>query len=68
MFEIYVPLRYNTRLCNSATLVLLNTDINHSRQSITYQGCVHWNDLPKNLREIENLNCFKVNLKKYLLL
>ena len=64
MFEIYVPLRYNTMLGNSSRLVLLNTVTNHSRQSIRYQGCVHWNDLPKNLREIENLNCFKVNLKK----
>ena len=67
MFQIYVPIRFNTRLASSFTLVLSNAVATHSRQSISWQGCVNWNKLPLELREIPNYNSFKFKFKKYLL-
>ena len=63
IFQIYVPIRYNTRLATSSTLVLSNAVATHSRQSIRWQGCVNWNKLPLELREISNYNSFKFKLK-----
>ena len=65
MFQIYAPIRYNTRLATSSTLVLSNAVATHSRQSIRWQGCANWNKLPLELRETPNYNSFKLN--KYLL-
>ena len=64
MFQIYVPIRYNTRLATSSTLVLSNAVATHSRQSIRWQGCVNWNKLPLELRAIPNYNSFKFKFKK----
>ena len=69
MFTRYVPGYYNTRLANSLSLVIPNIRLTHSRQSIKFLGSNFklWNSLPQYLREFDNLNVFKVNLKKYLL-
>ena len=67
MFTRYDPGYYNTRLANSLSLVIYNMRLTHSRQSIKFSGCKLWNSLPQYLQEFDNLNVFKVNLKKYLL-
>ena len=67
MFTRYVPGYYNTRLANSLSLVVPNIRLTHSRQSIKFLGSKLCNSLPLYLREFDNLNVFKVNLKKYLL-
>ena len=34
---------------------------------VLYQASEFWNRLPKNIREIEKINCFKTKVKEHLL-
>ena len=38
-----------------------------SQKSIFYKGPKTWNDLPNDLKSLNNINTFKMKLKRYLL-
>ena len=61
---------------NSLPYALRNSDVSLAlpkprtealKRSFEYHGASIWNTLPRDLRIIENLNTFKVALKKYIL-
>ena len=39
----------------------------YGKKSFSYIGPSHWNKLEKDIKEVENLNTFKHDLKKYFL-
>ncbi|XP_075163372.1 uncharacterized protein LOC142236006 [Haematobia irritans] len=55
----------NTRNNNLLKVAFCQSET--TRQRIDHLGCKYFNDLPLNLKEIENLSVFKTSLKKYLL-
>ena len=57
---------YNTRNRYDLHASIMNTKTYSSRK-ISYQDRNFWNSLPKRLKDISNINCFKKELKTYLL-
>ena len=56
---------YNLRNSNDLRLPLVYST--QSQSSPSYYTCHIWNNLPLNIRNILNLNTFKLSVKKYLL-
>ena len=62
--------RQYTRNTRQSTLALLEIPFvvtNHSRQNISFIGVKNWNELPREIRLIENVSEFKRHLKQLLL-
>lgn len=58
---------YNTRLTAQNVLVTNFSNTNHSKQSIMCSGPAVWNQIPSEIRQIENCNTFKFNFKRHLI-
>ena len=54
-----------TRFNNDLYVSRTNTDL--GKRSFAVQGPSAWNKLPNHLKEITNINSFKLNFKKYLM-
>ena len=58
----------NTRESSLALLEIPTVRTNHSQQNISFIGATFWNQLPREMRMLENLSEFKKHLKHFLLI
>ena len=56
---------YQLRNSNQLEIPYINST--QSKSCITYHGAVIWNDLPTAIKELNNINTFKRQLKRHLL-
>ena len=56
---------YNMRTTGNLSLPVYST-IKYGKNSISYMGPYYWNMLPKEIKNVDNLNIFKSKLKSWL--
>ena len=64
MFEIYEG-SYNTRLNSQGSIRIPFARTSLYKNSVRIDAAVKWNSLSRNLRELDNYNNFKINVKQY---
>ena len=64
MFEIYEG-SYNTRLNSQGSIRIPFARTNLYKNSVRIDAAMKWNNLFRNLRELDNYNNFKIKVKQY---
>ena len=62
--EMFFARQLNRSLRSSLDMTLLST--NYASTTVAHQICTKWNDLPRQIREISNIETFKIRLKTHL--